>query len=220
MTRKSSGYAKDGVAAVDFPTSTRRYGVPPAPASTPVVNGGTIGPVADGWLPGDPTSGPYNGTAFTNLSNVDNGGGANSTAYRIWCASGSTRITDWGQLTNLGPKLEVVDVDHHVGNYDGDHRRRGALKARPSPPCERDAVSGSGITAGTTVSSGGGTSTLDPVEGAGDQRTTGHADVTTVIDADRGSGLRHRAPHPGHGREHGLRNRGDLAELRRGGYVR
>jgi hypothetical protein len=52
-------------------------------------------------LPGDPVNGPYTGTPFTNVANNDNGGGAASTAYRLWCATDSSRITDWGQLTNL-----------------------------------------------------------------------------------------------------------------------
>ena len=65
------------------------------------INGGSVGPVAAGWLPGDPVGGPYTGTPFTTVSNADNGGGANSTAYRLWCQKGGTQITDWGQLTNL-----------------------------------------------------------------------------------------------------------------------
>lgn len=73
-----------------------------------------IGAVAAGWLPGDPTncvpsgeglSGtPCSGTPFNDIDNGGNGTsptGASSIAYRIWCATDSTRITDWGQLTNL-----------------------------------------------------------------------------------------------------------------------
>jgi hypothetical protein len=74
-----------------------------------------IGPVADGWLPGDPfncgTGGGVacSGTAYTNITNTPtNGGtGATSAAYRLFCAHGpsstpdSNQITDWGQLTNL-----------------------------------------------------------------------------------------------------------------------
>src|SRR6202035_1475059 len=45
------------------------------------------------------------GVPFENLSNNDNGGGTQSTAYRIYCASGGSgataQITDWGVLTNL-----------------------------------------------------------------------------------------------------------------------
>jgi hypothetical protein len=66
--------------------------------------------VSSGWLPGDATGGPYTGTKLTNISNVDNTGGVTSTAYKLWCATDSTRITDWGQLTNLGPNLDVPNV--------------------------------------------------------------------------------------------------------------
>ncbi len=43
-------------------------------------------------------------TNETLASGGDNGGtGASSVAYEIWCQSGTTPITDWGQLTNIGP---------------------------------------------------------------------------------------------------------------------
>ena len=74
------------------------------------MNGGNIGDVAQGWLPGDATGGPDTGTPLTNVANNDNGGASASTAYRIWCATDSTRISDWGQLTNLGPNLVLPDV--------------------------------------------------------------------------------------------------------------
>ena len=63
------------------------------------VNGGDIGPVAAGRIPGDPLTGPYTGTPFTNV--WPNGDAPTSIAYRLWCATDATRITDWGQLTNL-----------------------------------------------------------------------------------------------------------------------
>jgi len=101
-TLASTGYAKDGVPAVDLPSiNPSTYGTVPAGSPYASINGGAIGPVAKGWLPGDPVNGPYTGTPFTDVSNSDNTGGANSTAYRLWCATDSTRITDWGQLTNL-----------------------------------------------------------------------------------------------------------------------
>ena len=40
-------------------------------------------------------------------------------AYRLWCASGPTRITDWGQLTNLGPALAVPAVTLAAGSKVG-----------------------------------------------------------------------------------------------------
>ena len=96
-----TGFAKDAVPAVDFPVvNPSTFGtVSSGPYAS--INSGNIGPVAAGWLPGDPVNGPYTGTAFTDVSNADNGGGASSTAYRLWCATGGTKITDWGQLTNL-----------------------------------------------------------------------------------------------------------------------
>ena len=98
------GFGKDGVPIIAYPVNPSTFGTSTtAPYSG--INGGVVGPVARGWLPGDPTGGPYSGTTLTSISNADNGGGAASTAYRVWCATGSSRITDWGQLTNLGPNL-------------------------------------------------------------------------------------------------------------------
>ena len=97
-----TGFAKDGVPAVDFPVvNPSTFGTVANTSPYHSVNGGSIGPVAQGWIPGDPVGGPYTGTPFTDVSNADNGGGANSTAYKLWCATDSTRITDWGQLVNL-----------------------------------------------------------------------------------------------------------------------
>jgi hypothetical protein len=101
------GYAKDGVPAIDFPTVNpdATYGTVLSSSPYFAADNGVVGPVAAGWLPGDPIGGPYSGTPFTNVTNNDSGGGQNSVAYRIWCStatSGPTaEITDWGQLTNL-----------------------------------------------------------------------------------------------------------------------
>jgi hypothetical protein len=97
-----TGYAKDSVPAVDFPVvNPSTFGTVANTSPYFSINGGNVGPVAAGWMPGDPLGGPYSGTPFTNLANNDNGGGANATAYRLWCATDATRITDWGQLINL-----------------------------------------------------------------------------------------------------------------------
>ena len=136
------GFAKDAVVGVDFQTiNPALYGTPngylnqtdpqctgsgagfyPSYAAS---NGAVtctkfpaagIGPVADGWLPTDPTNcgtggGPAcSGTAFTNITNtaISGGTGATSVAYRLFCQHGpsatpnTSQITDWGQLTNLG----------------------------------------------------------------------------------------------------------------------
>jgi hypothetical protein len=135
------GFAKDAVVGVDFTTiNPAAYGTPsgylsqtdpqctssgagfyPSYAAS---NGALtctkfpaagIGPVADGWLPTDPTNcgtggGPAcSGTAFTNITNtaLSGGTGATSVAYRLFCQHGpsatpnTSQITDWGQLTNL-----------------------------------------------------------------------------------------------------------------------
>jgi hypothetical protein len=114
------GYAKDGVPVVDFPTinpstfGTSTFGAgqvsgtayPSGAYSS--INGGLVGPVAKGWLPGDnPTGATNKGTQVGSISNV--GALDTSVAFRLWCAphGGGNAITDWGQMTNLGPNLEV-----------------------------------------------------------------------------------------------------------------
>ena len=83
------------------------------------VNRTGIGPVADGWLPGDPYNcgsggGPAcSGTAFSDMDNTQDpsstNGGATSVAYRLFCQHGpsttpyESQIMDWGNLTNLSP---------------------------------------------------------------------------------------------------------------------
>ena len=108
-----AGYAKDAVDPVDFQLNPSALAGAATSSTYSSVNGGLLGPVNLGWEPGDPVNGTANsGTAFQNVSNNDNGGGATSTAYRLWCASGQThgQITDWGQLTNLGPNIAVPSV--------------------------------------------------------------------------------------------------------------
>ncbi len=153
-TMVETGYAKDGVPVLAYPVDPNTYGTSTtAPYSS--INGGVVGPVALGWLPGDPTSGPYTGSAFTNLSNADNGGGASSTAYRIWCATNSTRITDWGSLTNLGPNIVIPGASVTSGSPT-------VTLANPvfSSVATGQTITGSNIPSGTTISSigGGGTS--------------------------------------------------------------
>ena len=107
-----TGYAKDGVPIVDFPTvNPASYGTSTftgggknsTQGATGVsyanVNGGNIGKVASGWLPGDLTSGgTLHGYQLTNITDAGNP----SVAYEIWC---SGTVDDWGQLTNLGGAL-------------------------------------------------------------------------------------------------------------------
>ena len=140
---------------VSYPVNPNVYGTSTtAPYSG--LNGGVLGPVSQGWLPGDSPAGPYSGTKLTNISDNDNGGGAASTAYRVWCATGSTRISDWGVLTNLGPNLEIPGVSVTSGSPTAT-----ITGTFPSTVASGDAISGPDIASGTTVSSvSGGTLTL------------------------------------------------------------
>jgi hypothetical protein len=114
------GYAKDGVPIVDFPTinpstlgtstftSAKVSSSAYPSAAYSAINSGVVGPVANGWLPGDNPAGTANkGTKVASISNV--GAIDSSVAYRLWCTPHLTGspINDWGQLTNLGPNLEV-----------------------------------------------------------------------------------------------------------------
>ena len=121
----AQGFAYDGVPEVDFTTTNpSTFGVIPSgsPYFTAVdgaanlsANSGKaeMGPVADGWIPGNSVGGPYTGTPFLNITdNVPSTGGPttaftgeDSEAYRLYCLSGGSgaddQISDWGQLTNL-----------------------------------------------------------------------------------------------------------------------
>ena len=151
------GFAKDGVPVLAYTVNPTTIGAgtsTTAPYSS--VNAGVVGPVSEGWLPGDPNGGPYTGTALANISDADNGGGAASTAYRLWCATNSTRITDWGALTNLGPDLEIQGVSTTGGSTTAT-----ITGTFPSTVASPDAITGPDIPSGTTVSSvSGGTLTL------------------------------------------------------------
>jgi hypothetical protein len=199
-TEEELGYAKDGVPIVEFPTiNPSTFGTSSFSDSTThvnyaAVNGGNIGPVAAGWLPGDPVNGSANnGTALTangspalGISNTDNGGGLGSTAYRLWCASLPSRITDWGQLTNIGPKLELVDVTTSTGS-NSVSLSAGAPEGTtfPASITGGTAVSGPGIPGGTTVTTNG-SSTLTLSNNATAPSTT--ATLTFTIASALGSG--------------------------------
>jgi len=137
-----TGYAKDGVPAIDYPVNPANFGTSTT-APYDAINGGVIGPVAQGWLPGDPTGGPYSGTALSDVSNV---GGTGSLAYRLWCATDTTRISDWGQLTNLGPSLDVVGVTTASGSPI-----ISVSGGFPAPVAAGQSVSGPGVASGATV---------------------------------------------------------------------
>jgi hypothetical protein len=184
---KGAGFAKDSVPAVDFNVNpAAQFGQVTASGSPYAsVNGGNVGPVTSGWEPGDNISGPYSGTAFSGVANNDNSGLATSTAYRLWCAIDSTRITDWGQLTNLGPNLAVVNVTLNgtttatvTGSFPAAVAAGQAVTDRSTP---------GNIAAGTTVSSvSGGTLTLSPAA-TGSGTDTLSINIGSALPADTGA---------------------------------
>ena len=119
------GFGKDGVPLVDFEASNSNMGV--TGASSPWA-GITVGPVASGWIPSDSvtcdtgapgsSSNPrntQNGCSGVPFSDLSNSGGTASIAYRLYCATDSTRITDWGQLTNIGSGSTPVGSGTSIG---------------------------------------------------------------------------------------------------------
>jgi hypothetical protein len=157
-TEVETGYAKDAVPIIDYPLNPSTYGSTSPSGVYSSINGGDVGNVANGWLPGDPTSGPYNGTRLTDIDNNDNGGGADSTAYRLWCSTATSgagaRISDWGQLTNLGPNIEIVGVSTTSGSTTATITSGPLLTPGfPSQIASGQGVSGVNIPGSDTVSS-------------------------------------------------------------------
>ena len=170
------GYAKDGVPIVDFPTinpstlGTSSFGTGSVASSAfpngaySTINGGVVGPVANGWLPGDNPAGSANhGTKVGSISNV--GALDSSVAFRLWCQPhpSSNLISDWGQLTNLGPNIEVnVDTTSGSNSVTIDPSSGTAFPATiasgnaVTPPFTHSGL----FAAGTTTTSAGGASTL------------------------------------------------------------
>ena len=124
-------FAKDGLVGVTF---DKEHAVTSGSATTP------IGPVAAGWRgDGDATNcnllsnpGPHfdngvngcDGVPFKDISNV---GGTSSIAYKIWCDTSTSGITDWGQLTDptqpvgsgasIGVPIGIWGVNTGSGTY-------------------------------------------------------------------------------------------------------
>lgn len=211
-TLQGFGYAKDGVTAVDFQAiDPNLYGSSPTGysgtsfisydyTSGSTINttfpSGSIGDVADGWLPGDPYTCGYNGGAacsgvpFTDVDNNFAGaagqdGGPNrlgSDVFRLWCQHGSSgtaglsQIMDWGNLTNLGPNLEVLNV-----TLNGTTTATLASGENfPSTVASGQTITGPDITAGTHVTAvSGGTLTLSQAAGSGTD--TVHITTSSVL---------------------------------------
>jgi len=179
-TLTPTGYAKDGVPILE------QYAMDPGDIGTGTsttypyndINNGAVGLVTGGWLPGDnvnctPTlsssgqpqsagaNGFCSGAPALQINNNDGGGGAGSTAYRIWCATDTTRISDWGALTNLGPNLEVqVALTSGSQTATIDRQDSGVLTTSGSqlvvdpfaePSDVGDSISGANIPAGATI---------------------------------------------------------------------
>ncbi len=179
------GYAKDGVPLVTFPTinpstfgtasfssSQEASNAYPAGAYN-TINGGHVGPVADGWLPGDNVNGTANnGSELVGISNV---GGAGSIASRLYCENNSTQITDWGQLTNLGPNLEIQVTPNGTTSPTVSAMDDSVLTSIPGGSAVSNTNNDSGVVpSSTTVSSTTGTTiTLNNVlTGSGPQWIT------------------------------------------------
>ncbi len=166
-----TGFAKDSAPIVESPINPTTYGTS---ATYPYsgINGGVVGTVANGWLPGDantctannsgnyPTSGQCSGTPLTDIDNNDVSG-AGSTAYRLWCASDTTRIMDWGSLTNLGPDLELQVALNGTTSATFDRQDVGGQTSSGSktvvdPFAETSdvglSISGPDIASGSTIS--------------------------------------------------------------------
>ena len=143
---QETGYAKDSVPVIDFQTINpaavgtasgyigKTFTAPNQTFTSPAFPSTGIGPVAAGWLPGDPTncvaagsgSPACSGTPFSNVVG-GTGTGATSVAYRLWCATDSTRITDWGQLTNLAGGKTVGNGNSHRRSHP-HHRGEQGLR--------------------------------------------------------------------------------------------
>jgi ABC-type phosphate transport system substrate-binding protein len=124
-------FAKDALVGVVF---DKEHAVTTGSATTP------IGPVAAGWRgDGDATNcnllsnpGPHfdngvngcDGVPFNNISNV---GGASSVAFKIWCDTSASGVSDWGQLTDpthavgagtaIGVPIKFWGVNSGSGTY-------------------------------------------------------------------------------------------------------
>jgi hypothetical protein len=175
-TLANTGYAKDAVLVQDFPTvnastlGTSTFVSPDTESPNSnyaAINQGKVGPVAAGWLPGDAVgTSTFDGTALNaagapGITPGINGGtsvGTSSVAYRLWCAaSAQNPITDWGQLTNLGPNISVVDIDEETGS---ETLTLPSGRSFPASIASGDTVSGPGIPTGTITTAAGGANTI------------------------------------------------------------
>ncbi len=168
-TMVETGYAKDGVPVVTYPVNPSVYGSTSPSGVYTSINGGDVGTVDKGWLPGDPVGCTSNGsgcsgTKLSNISNNDNSASptsATSTAYRIWCANSTatgeaSQITDWGALTNLGDTtggLEVQGVTLNLSAGTATVPNDPSTGALPTTIAAGQAITGPDIPASDTIKS-------------------------------------------------------------------
>ena len=209
------GYAKDGVPVVDFPNIVPGDIGASTFSTYQNVNGGSgkVGPVAAGWLPGDPLDGPYSGTAFSDVDNTVGGVvSQSSVAYNLWCNTGTGKISDWGQLTNLGPSVVLDQVTTSTSSASISLPAGETFASSIGSGDTLSSTNVTGVSGLTVVSNNGTTLTL-----SGDPGTT-----TTHRHHHRQHGdHRQCGQWPGHRRadshrraEHVIRDRGDLPEVR------
>ena len=51
-----TGYAKDGVPIIDYPVNPSTFGSTSPSGIYSSINGGNVGTITKGWLPGDPVA--------------------------------------------------------------------------------------------------------------------------------------------------------------------
>ena len=183
------GYAKDGVPVVDFPSIVPGDIGASTFSTYQNVNGGSgkVGPVAAGWLPGDPLDGPYSGTAFNDVDNTVSGVvSQSSVAYNLWCNTGTGKISDWGQLTNLGPSVVIDQVTASTGSSNISLPAGESFASSIGSGDTLSSSNVSGVSTLTVVSNNGATLTLSGHPGT--STTTGTITVNTGATANVGSG--------------------------------
>ena len=107
-------------------------------------------------------------------------------AYNLWCNTGTGRITDWGQLTNLGPSVVLDQVTTSTSSATISLPAGETFASSIGSGDTLSSSNVSGLSSLTVVSNGGTTLTLsgDP----GTSTTTGTITVNTGSTANVGSG--------------------------------
>ena len=145
-----------------------------------------------------------------------------SVAFRLWCASSAQNpISDWGQLTNLGPNLEVnVHTTSGSPTVTVDASSGGSV---PGTIASGQAVTDPFATAGTTPFAAGATVSGAPggstITLSSNATATGTYTLTFATGAAKlaqGSGVAGRYPAPHRRCEHGFGHDVHVRPVRRG----